>query len=125
MASKANRSWFANVNRQKRRNALYGSTGRPRQYCATDVGSKVTSELLSAPLAKFMCGESDLKPLPPPKYLGGLIHLLDHEQLALCPIAPIMDGIFRGWGRDDPSVFIKVCEAIGEHIAALLKKTLA
>jgi hypothetical protein len=118
------RSELANINRHRRRNSLYSSAGRPRQYCATPEGEKVTAELFAAPLAKFMRGEGDIDPPPPPEYLGGLIHLLDYDKVALSALAPILDGYFRGWDRDDPAVFTKTCESIGDHLAGLLKETL-
>jgi DNA-directed RNA polymerase len=120
------RSEWANINRHRRRNALTsGIDGRPRQYCATPVGKRVVTEHFIPPLSKFLRGDCDLKPEPPPRHLGNLIATLDYDQIAFCGVAPILNGYFRGWDRDDPSVFTKACEAVADHLVWYLKKTLA
>ena len=88
----------ANINRIRRQNALRSSTGRKRQFCATPEGEKVTAEALVAPLARFLRGESELQPTPPARRLAGLLSLLDQAKVALCALAPTLDGIFRGMG---------------------------
>ena len=116
------RAWLANINRIRRQNALHSSTGRKRQYCATPEGEKVTAELFVAPLAKFLRGEFELQPLPPPACRSA--SSARSRQVALCALAPTLDGIFRGWDRDDPAVFTKVSEAVAAHLAACVKETL-
>ena len=118
------RAWQANINRIRRQNALRSSTGRKRQFCATPEGEKVTAELFVAPLARFLRGESELQPTPPARRLAGLLSLLDQDKVALCALAPTLDGIFRGWDRGDPTLFTKVSDCVGAHLAACLRQEL-
>jgi hypothetical protein len=87
--------------RFERRNRLVSAKKRARQFINTSFGNKLTGDFVER-LAAFFAGEHDKKPDDPPRFLRKRVRELnDPHFLALAALAPLLDGIFRGWGHDD------------------------
>jgi hypothetical protein len=102
--------------RFKKRNQLATAKKRPRQFINTPLGHKLTGDFLE-PLADFLAGKRAEQPDKPPRFLRPLVRELDDPRfLALAALAPLLDGIFRGWNRDDPSWEAKLKLGIGDDL---------
>ena len=103
------------VARFNRRNRLHSAKGRPRIFLNTPVGRKLTVDLFMQPLADFLARKLPEQPDRAPKFLrphiGG-----DFQFLALAVLSSLMDGIYRGWNKDDPSAEAKLKLAIGAEL---------
>jgi hypothetical protein len=106
-----------------------------RVFVATPQG-RVTAELLLAPLAEYIAGERADGEMPPrpPKGLGELVYRREVKpgELALIALAPLLDGINRGWwqrsnehgverwSRDPVSALRWLRIQMGRHLCDLL-----
>jgi hypothetical protein len=103
--------------RQDRRNGLWTTKNRPRQFIATPLGHKLTRDEFFKPLADFLAGRFDEQPDEPPGFLREPIRQLDDPMfLALAGLASLLDGIFRGWDLDDPSAGAKLKLRVGNDL---------
>jgi hypothetical protein len=132
---------MSSVARFNRRNRLVTKRGHRRLFCKTEFGQAVTLRVFLDPLTDFLAGKFDDKPDDPPRFLGRLISLRQppaalkhlaqddalvmgwsdrqlHRALALIALSRLLDGIFRGWDREDPSVYAKTYLGVGEDIYA-------
>src|SRR6516162_11421835 len=97
--------------------------GRPRHYLTTPEGRTVTEDHFGPPLAAFIRGDLELKPLKPPANLGPLLYSLDAETLAVIGLMPLLDGWARGWDWENQS-HTTVCLEVGRHLEARSGKEL-
>ena len=107
----------------ERRNKLRTEKGRPRHYLTTPEGRTVTEDHFGPPLAAFIRGDLELKPLKPPSNLGPLLYSLDAETLAVIGLMPLLDGWARGWDWKNQS-HATVCLEVGRHLEARIGKEL-
>jgi hypothetical protein len=107
--------------RFKRRNQLMTAKHRPRQFINTGFGHNMTRDHFLEPLAKFLAGGYEDNPDDPPYFLRPLVKGLDPRSLALAALAPLLDGISRGWDRDDPSAGMKLKLKVGEDLYRKVK----
>jgi DNA-dependent RNA polymerase len=99
-----------------KRNRLASAKKRPRQFIATPFGHKMTGDFLK-PLADFLAGKYVEQPDRPPRFLRKLVRELDDANfLALAALAPLLDGIFRGWDRDDPHAGLGLKFKVGDDL---------
>jgi hypothetical protein len=117
------------ADRFNKRNQLVTAKKRPRHKINTPEGRKITRDLLFGPLAKLLDGKDPrgLQPDPPPKFLREPVRELVRELdgpwfLALAAIVPLLDGIFRGWDRNDRSWEAKLKIKIGDDLYWRLKQ---
>src|SRR5262249_27012123 len=61
-----------------RRNKLSNGKRRPRPFCGTPLGRKVTAELFLKPMADFMAGNLNDKPPSAPGDLGSIVYKLNY-----------------------------------------------
>jgi DNA-directed RNA polymerase len=108
--------------RFEKRNQLRTKTNRPRQFVLTPGGRNLTCDFIEQ-LADFLAGKLEEKPDLPPKFLREPVQGLDPMVLALAALAPLLDGIFRGWDRDDPSAGMKLKLKVGDDLRHRLKGT--
>ena len=101
--------------RFNKRNRLVTAKKRPRQFINTPLGHKMTGDFLEQ-LAEFFAGNCADQPDKPPRFLRRLVRALDAKFLALAALAPLLDGIFRGWDRDDQYVDQRLKFKIGEDL---------
>jgi hypothetical protein len=95
------KSWELTEERFARRNRTRTSKGRPRIYCGTPLGQRVTAEFFLKPLTDFLAGSGPENPPPAPGDLGSIVYKLNPQTLALVALAPLLDAINRGWSGDD------------------------
>ena len=107
----------------ERRNKLRTEKGRLRHYLTTPEGRTVTEDHFGPPLAAFIRGDLELKPLKPPANLGPLLYSLDAETLAVIGLMPLLDGWARGWNWENQS-YTTVCLEVGRHLEARIGKEL-
>jgi hypothetical protein len=99
-----------------KRNQLVTAKKRPRQFINTPLGNKMTGDFLG-PLADFFAGKYAEQPDKPPLFLREMVRELDDPSfLALAALAPLLDAIFRGWDRDDPSVEAGLKLKVGDDL---------
>ena len=109
--------------RFKKRNQFVTAKKRPRQVINTPFGHKLTVDLFLEPLADFFAGKCADQPDKPPRFLRKLVRELDDPRfLALAALAPLLDGIFRGFDRDDPSAAAKLKLKIGDDLYQRLRQ---
>jgi DNA-directed RNA polymerase len=108
-------SWQASQDRFNRGNKLRTSKGRRIYAPRTEFGATITSHLIQ-PLAALFDGRLPVQPLPPPNDLGPALYSLGSENLAFAALAPIVDGVMRGWDPG-PDRKRRVCERMGRFIA--------
>jgi DNA-dependent RNA polymerase-like protein len=107
--------------RFNKRNRLWTAKNRPRQFIQTPLGRALTDEFF-APLTDFLAGRLDEQPHDPPGFLRGPIQqLADPSFLALAGVATLMDRIFRGWDRDDPSAEARLKLKVGDDLYQRLR----
>src|SRR5215470_1848902 len=82
-----------------RRSRLTTKEGRPHLFFNSPLGRKATLDLFLEPMVRFLAGEYDDKPYPPPGDLGEIVGRLDPHELALAILVPLLDEIARGWKR--------------------------
>jgi DNA-dependent RNA polymerase len=105
------------IARFNRRNRLVTAKARPRLFLNTPYGQKLTRELFLEQLAEFLAGRRPEKPHKPPPFLRPLIlQLDDYRFLALAALSPLLDAIYRGWDRNDPSVAAKLKLKLGDEL---------
>jgi hypothetical protein len=107
--------------RFNRRNRLATAKKRPRPFIQTPRGHALTAAFLTY-LADFLAGKLAEQPDKPPRFLRELVGGLDPMFLALAALAPLLDCIFRGWDRDDPSADQRLKRKIGDDLYQRLRK---
>jgi DNA-directed RNA polymerase len=118
-----NQTQRRSVERFNNRNRLETAKKRPRAFIHTPRGYKLTTEEFLKPLVDFLAGKLDVQPDKPPRFLRKLVRELDDPLfLALAALAPLLDCIFRGWDRDDPSTDQNLKRKIGEDLYRQLRK---
>jgi hypothetical protein len=109
--------------RFKKRNELWTARKRPRQFIQTPFGHKLTTGDFLTPLADFLAGKLADQPDEPPGFLREPVQqLADPRFLALAALAALLDAIFRGWDRDDPSADAKLKLKVGDDLYQRLRK---
>jgi hypothetical protein len=119
--TKQSPSWQASQDRFFRANKLSTRRGFSVHAGKTDFGQRILGHLLHD-LAGFLDGRKldgdgrPILPLPAPDDMGPALYSLGAENLALATLAPLVDGIMRGWSPG-PDRRRKVCERIGRFLA--------
>ena len=108
-------SWQASRDRFNRQDKLWTSKGRRIYAPRTEFGAEIIRHLIE-PLKALFDGKLPEQPLPAPGDLGPALYGLGSENLAFAALAPLVDGVMRGWepGQDRRR---KVCERMGRFIA--------
>jgi DNA-dependent RNA polymerase len=108
--------------RFERRNALWIARNQPRPFLKTPRGNALTADYITY-LADFLGGKLTDQPHEPPHFLREPIRkLADPQFLALAVLAPLLDSIFRGWDRDDPSTAAKLKIKVGNDVYQRLRE---
>ena len=96
--------WQASHDRFIRANKLWTRRGHRIHAVKTDLGQRIVGRIVHD-LAAFLDGKKmdrdgqPILPLPPPGDMGAALYSLGTENLALATLAPLVDGIMRGWSR--------------------------
>ena len=114
-------SWQASQDRFFRSNKLSTRRGRRIHAGKTDFGQAILRHLVQE-MTAFLEGKKldqdgqPILPLSPPDDMGPALYGLGAANLALATLAPLVDGIMRGWSPG-PDRRRKVCERIGRFLA--------
>jgi hypothetical protein len=114
-------SWQASQDRFLRTNKLWTRHDHRIHAGKTDFGQVILRPLVLE-LVAFLDGKKldrdgqPILPLSPPDDMGPALFSLGTENLALATLAPLVDGIMRGWSPG-PDRRRKVCERIGRFLA--------
>jgi DNA-directed RNA polymerase len=109
--------------RLDRRSFLWTAKNTPRPFIQTPVGRILGGQLVEH-LGDFFAGKLDEQPAKPPKFMRPLIKKLnDPHFLALAALAPLLDGIFRGWDRENPSAGGLLKKAVGTLLSRRLRSS--
>ena len=114
-------SWQASQDRFFRTNKLWTRHDHRIHAGKTDFGQAILRPLVLE-LVAFLDGKKldrdgqPILPLSPPDDMGPALFSLGTENLALATLAPLVDGIMRGWSPG-PDRRRKVCERIGRFLA--------
>lgn len=114
-------SWQASQDRFNRANKLWTRRGHRIHAGKTDFGQRIVGRLIDDLAALLDGGQLDrdgqpILPLSPPGDMGAALYSLGTENLALATLAPLVDGIMRGWSPG-PDRRRMVCERIGRFLA--------
>jgi hypothetical protein len=102
--------------RYANRNRLTKDGKRVRLFIEAPLGRAVIGDFLK-PLASFLAGEFEDKPIPPPGDLGQLFYQLTPEEQAIAVLAPLLDFLYRGWkGKDGRSAEMLLRQKIGRNL---------
>jgi hypothetical protein len=101
--------------RFNKRNRLMTAKNRRRPFIQTPRGHTLATDFIK-PLADFLAGKLDVQPDLPPKFLREAVRQLDPVNLALAALAPLLDGMFRGWDPDKPDFDQMLKRQIGDEL---------
>jgi DNA-directed RNA polymerase len=113
--------WQASHDRFIRANKLWTRRGHRIHAMKTDFGQRIVGRIVHD-LAAFLDGKKmdregqPILLLSPPDDMGPALYSLGTENLALATLAPLVDGIMRGWSPG-PDRRRMVCERIGRFLA--------
>jgi hypothetical protein len=108
--------------RFSKKNRLVSARNRRRQFINTPFGNRLTGDFVEL-LATFFAGGYAEQPDDPPRFLRKQIRELnDPYFLALAALAPLLDGIFRGWDRNDLSAGTKLKLRVGKDLCRRLSR---
>jgi DNA-directed RNA polymerase len=107
-----------------KRNQLVTRKNRRVPFIVTQRGRGLLTVERFKPLAEFLDGKHPtLQPDLPAKFLREPVQQLNDPMfLAMTALAPLLDGIFRGWDREDPSWEAELKEKIGDHLYQRLRR---
>ena len=107
-----------------KRNQLVTRKNRRVAFIVTPRGRGLLTVKRFKPFAEFLDGKHPtLQPDLPPKFLCEPIRELNDPMcLAMTVLATLLDGIFRGWKRDDPSWEANLKEKIGDNLYQRLRR---